>query len=229
MLFTGYHGSLDSFSFDWVCLFFRPLVARLVNQLLTLQQLHAELLTMSYRLRGWGKTFFMCFVISWNRSQNCEGFHVNDSCFLFCLSWWRWGDARNFSGAPLLIAAEGQCRNQPSLQALLPPHLFLIGALRSYQPKAGTAPSFTTHLLVLQIPTSPDKEPASLQLWSPASSFPPATNRPVQAVLPGAGGYSQGHGRKHACHWSEDDRPHQSGWPNVPDPIRNSWWGPEFS
>lgn len=69
MLCTGYHGSLDSSSVDWVRLLFRPLMAKLVTQMLTLQHVHVELCIRSYRLVSTGRLggeenpFSMCFEI----------------------------------------------------------------------------------------------------------------------------------------------------------------------
>lgn len=58
MLCRRHRGSLDSSSVGWVCPLFRPLVAKLVSQLLTLQRVHVELHTSIYRLQGWGGTLF---------------------------------------------------------------------------------------------------------------------------------------------------------------------------
>lgn len=194
MFCTEYHNILGSPTL-------RFLMAKLVTQMLTLQHLHVELSIRSYsfvwtgRLGGGENPFSMFFEISWNRKQCWEVFHINNSCFLFCLSWWRWRDARHIPGAPLLFAAEGWCRCQSVLQALLPSWFFLGRALRSCQPKAGTALSIPTRHLGLQAPAPPHREPAPLQLLGlPASPLPCAADRPARAVLPGAGGHSQGHG-----------------------------------
>lgn len=42
MLCRRHRGSLDSSSVGWVCPLFRPLVAKFVSQLLTLQRVHVE-------------------------------------------------------------------------------------------------------------------------------------------------------------------------------------------